>query len=178
MMTHILIVGGTGMLSGCVVALRDAGNAVTTLARWGSVDGARAVYADYTDEGALRRALDEAVRDGGPIDAVIAWVHGSAPEAPLAIARQVRPARFVHVLGSAAAAPDVVAPERRAAFEALGIVYQEVILGFVVEPRAPGRSRWLTDAEIVAGTIGALGSGAARTIVGQVRPWTARPNGR
>ena len=181
--SHTMIVGGTGMLSGCVSALLAQGRVVSTLSRRSSTSGALAVHADYkkvsdyTESSALLRALDEATEALGPVEHVIAWVHGSAsdPDALLTIVRHLRPARLTHVLGSASAAPDALNPARRLAFEALGCAYQEVILGFVLGAGEPPGARWLTHAEIVAGVLDALASGATRAVVGQVRPWSARP---
>lgn len=183
MSSHTLIIGGTGMLSGCVGALLAQGRVVSTLSRHSSTPGALAVHADYkkvteyTESSALLRALDEATEAFGPVDHVIAWVHGSAsdPDALLTITRHLRPARLTHVLGSAAAAPDVPNPSRRLAFEALGCTYQEVILGFVMGAGEGSRARWLTHAEIVSGVLDALASGVTRVVVGQVRPWSSRP---
>ncbi|NUN53550.1 MAG: hypothetical protein HUU06_12290 [Planctomycetaceae bacterium] len=47
-----------------------------------------------------------------------------------------------------------------------------MILGFV---REGDRSRWLTDAEIAAGVLGAIAADRPRTVVGVVEPWSARP---
>jgi len=104
---------------------------------------------------------------------VIAWVHGSAPDAPLAIARAASPCRFFHVLGSAAREPGRADDGRPAAFAAVpGITYHEVILGFVIHE---GSSRWLRNDEISAGVLRAVESDAARSIVDVVEPWAARP---
>ena len=80
----------------------------------------------------------------------------------------------MQVLGSAHADP--AHPERVAemaeAAEGLPIDYQAVVLGFVIEG---GKSRWLTNAEISAGVLAALESGAPFRIVGTVEPWSAKP---
>ena len=56
--------------------------------------------------------------------------------------------------------------------EGLPIAYQAVVLGFVVEN---GGSRWLTNDEISSGVFAAIQSGAPLSIIGTVKPWTARP---
>lgn len=174
MANHALVVGGTGMLRAVVLALaRD--REVTLVARRPGVVAAASIHpaaADYGDPDAFAAALDGAVAARGPFDLAVAWIHSSAPDAPLAAARRVR-GRFLHVLGSAAADPSRPDPGRRAAFEALpGLSYREVILGFV---REGDRSRWLTDAEIAAGVLGAIAADRPRTVVGVVEPWSARP---
>lgn len=105
------------------------------------------------------------------------WIHGTAPAAPLAVARLVgepdRPGRYFHVLGSASADPSRPDPERLAAFQALrNIRYREIILGFVIEG---GVSRWLSHAEISAGVLAAVDADQPRTIIGTVEPWHRRP---
>ncbi len=131
---------------------------------------------DYREADALTEAIDTATAARGAVTMVLAWIHGSATEAPLAIARQVakgRTIRYLHVRGSAAADPSNKGAGPRAAFEGLpGICYEEIILGFV---RGRSRARWLTHSEISAGVLGVVDAPALRTIVGVVSPWDARP---
>lgn len=186
---HALVVGGTGMLRGAVLGLVARGFAVSVVARnarrlarlrddaskAGGV--VRPVCVDYRDADAFAFGLDEAVRDLGPPSLAVVWAHSSAPDAPLAVARLAASggaaARYVHVLGSAAADPSQPDVDRAAQFAALAhLAYREVILGFVIEG---GRSRWLTDDEIAAGVLRAVDTDAPRTVVGVVEPWSARP---
>lgn len=177
------------MLRGAVLGLVARGFAVSVVARNARRlarlrdDAARAggvvrpVCVDYRDEQAFAFGLAEAWRDLGPPSLAVVWAHSSAPEAPLAVARLVasggKDARYVHVLGSAAADPSQPDEDRAARFAAFPRVsYREVILGFVVEH---GHSRWLTDDEIAAGVLRAVDTDAPRTIVGAVEPWSARP---
>lgn len=129
----------------------------------------------HTDQ--LIREIEEAAREHGPIELVVAWVHSVAPEAPLAVARTAaaggHPVDYFHVLGSAADDPSQPDESRRTGFEAVsGLAYHEIILGFIVER---GTSRWLTDDEIATGVLAAIDSRARRWIVGTTRPWSARP---
>lgn len=182
---HVLVVGGTGMLRRVSMKLASRGHTTSVVARTkADLDQMAAanplvvpVPVDYADGAALQTAVRETIDAHGPFALVVAWIHDSAPDAPLQIAElaaaDAKWLRYVHVLSSTADDPSVQQPGRRAAFEHIdGLRYEEVILGFVVEGDA---SRWLTDAEISAGVLGAIDRPAPRTIVGTTRPWSARP---
>lgn len=187
---HALVVGGTGMLRGVVLELAARGYAVSVvarnetrlkdLAREAAAAGGGPVHpiaVDYHRTTELDQGLMCACHRLGPCVLAVVWIHRTAPEAPLVVARHVgspaRPGRFYHVLGSAAADPSRPDPRRKAAFAAFpNLVYHEVILGFV---REGGRSRWLTHGEIVAGVVAAFDAGRPRFIVGTVEPWELRP---
>lgn len=177
------------MLRGLCLALAGRGWTVSVVARRrqrladmerataGTGGRIHPIALDYRDALALTAALADAMSDNGRVDLAVAWIHGTAPEAPLAVARAVadpeRPVPYFHVLGSAAADPSRPDPERRARFAAVpGIAYHEVILGFVLTAQG---SRWLTDEEISSGVLRALEAGEPRYIVGTVEPWSARP---
>ncbi len=170
------------MLAGLCEALAGEGRRVSVVARNREslerlaerAPGVIPVPVDYSDLSALDASLRAAARDAGPIDRAICWIHSTAPDAPLAVARHVRHV-YCHVLGSAAADP--AAPGRlerwRRRFAALPhLDYRIVVLGFV--PGAGG-ARWLTNEEISAGVKRALDRGEQLSIVGQVEPWSARP---
>ena len=128
---------------------------------------------DYREDGALRSALARAVAAHGPPELAVCWIHSTAPDAPWTVAAVCRPRRYVHVLGSAALDPARPDDGRRARFEALdGLVYTEVVLGFVHDGR---HARWLTNDEIAQGVIAAIEDAAPRSVVGTVEPWSARP---
>ncbi|HYF80666.1 MAG TPA: short-chain dehydrogenase [Symbiobacteriaceae bacterium] len=186
---HALVVGGTGMLRDVTLDLVRQGFTVSVVARSGSrlADLSRAaadlpgrihpMALDYRDTAALALSLSAAVAEHGPIETAVIWIHSTAPDAPLTVARAVggagRPCALFHVLGSAAADPSRPNPGRRAQFEALSnLRYHEVILGFQIGPFG---SRWLTDVEISEGVLNAMRSGAVRSIVGVVEPWESRP---
>lgn len=186
-MSHALVIGGTGMLRPVTEHLARTYKAVSVVARSkrdleelerefpGVVHG---LPLDYRDTVTLRAVVDAAVLAYGRIDPAVVWVHmEKAPEAPFAVAEFVGsaevPGRFLHVLGSAAADPSQPAHTLRMAFTAFPqVAYRDVVLGFV---RGKGGSRWLTNAEIAAGVLGALEGDSERTIVGVVEPWAERP---
>ena len=179
---HDLVVGGTGMLAGLSEALAREGRRVTVLARdhlrldrlARRAPGVRPLSVNYEDGPALEAALEKAARQSGPIERAVCWIHATAPEAPLAVARHVRHV-YCHLLGSAVADPSVGRLGRwRARFAGLpGLDYRIVVLGFVLKP--DGGSRWLTHDEISAGAKAALDASRPVSVLGVVEPWSRRP---
>ncbi|MEO6339906.1 MAG: hypothetical protein ABIO39_07715 [Caulobacteraceae bacterium] len=173
MAPHILVVGGTGMLSGLVEALAGDGGCLSLLSRHASRasrPGVTGYDADYHDEPAFLAALDAA----GSVDLAVAWFHTLKIPAPRRLAERVD-GRLFQVLGSATADP--AHPDRlaTAAQVAAGLPkcrLRQVVLGFQVEG---GRSRWLSDAEISGGVLEAVRADRPFSVVGQVEPWSARP---
>jgi len=173
MAPHILVVGGTGMLSGLVEALAGDGGRLSLLSRHASRfvrEGVAGYDVDYHDEAAFTAALDAA----GPVDLAVAWFHTLKIGAPRRLAERTQ-GRLFQVLGSATGDPS--RPDRllSAAAVADGLpncALRQVVLGFRVDS---GRSRWLTDAEISGGVLDAVRSDAAFSVVGEVEPWSARP---
>ncbi len=175
MPAHILVVGGTGMLSGLVEAFAGDGGRLSLLSRHASnVAGENGFDCDYHDAEAFTAALGAAVARSGHIDLAIAWFHTLKIAAPRLLAEQVD-GRLFQVLGSATADPGHPDRLRRAASVAEGLAacrLRQVVLGFRA---TEGGSRWLTNAEISQGVLEAVRADRALTIVGQVEPWSARP---
>ena len=188
--SHAFVIGGTGMLRQVSLTLAKRGYNVSVLARnpkrLSAMKEAAAGFSgkietfslDYRDGEALRKSLQDAVKQFGPIELVVAWIHGIAPQAPQIVGkyvstRQNQTCRFFHVLGSASSDPSRSDNQRRAQFEGLDhLLYREVVLGFV---KAKEYSRWLTHEEISAGVLEAIDQDQPRWIVGTVQPWSARP---
>lgn len=191
-----LVVGGTGMLSGVSPELATQGYQVGVIARSeGRLEELRrraeALSArviplplDYHDARALRAGLERLEGECGPPSLQVTWVHRSAPGAvPLIVDwRKARGGRWrwIEVLGSASADPP--SPREKADLLPLArsslVRHQKVVLGFVLGHGASrSGSRWLTDEEISRGVLDAIDSGAERSIVGQVEPWSLRPGG-
>lgn len=165
-----LVIGGTGMLLDVLAKLLGAGDEVYSVSRRSPTlhhPRLQPLLLDYRDTDVLGATL----APYAPFDRAVVWVHAVAPAAPEVAAQRVQ-GDFFHVLGSAAADPARPDPARRARFEALGVRYHEVILGF---QRLAGQSRWLTHAEISAGVWDAVQDPQPRCIVGTVEPWDARP---
>lgn len=184
---HALVIGGTGMLREATLGLALQGYAVTAIARRAARLESLAAEApgrifpvalDYRDTAALTAAVERALNERGPVTLTVAWIHSTAPDAPLAVANALSgagvPFHYYDVLGSAAADPSRPQPDRVALFQRVpGLTYHQVILGFVLLPG--GRSRWLTHSEISRGVLEAIKTGTARHIVGTVEPWSLRP---
>jgi len=186
---HALIVGGTGMLYGASLGLAERGFHVSVVARnrdrlyrlaqavRGLAGTVHPVPVDYRDTDRMVAALAETRVRFGPIELAVVWIHGTAPQAPMEVAKMVgdvgAPGRYFYVLGSASANPAHINGSLRAALARLdNLLYREIILGFVVEG---GRSRWLTNAEISAGVLHAIDADEPRYVVGTVEPWALHP---
>ncbi|MFL0460601.1 short-chain dehydrogenase [Kytococcus sedentarius] len=167
---RLLVVGGTGMLLGTVEGLLADGHELWVLARrTPALEHPRLhpLVVDYGDATGLDTALTHVTGAAGPFDGAVVWTHSSAPHAPEVVARHVA-GPFLHVLGSTTADPSRPRPTPDWA----GAGYRTMVLGFV---READHSRWLTNPEIAAGVLEAWRTGAARTVVGTVEPWSARP---
>ena len=165
------------MLAACSRRLTQISETVSVLARDESrvraiAPGIHPIICDYRDEKSLAQALKTITPD-----LAITWIHRRRPEVRRMVAERIAAdGRLIQVMGSVHADP--AHPERLAEMArvtlGLPVLYQAVILGFVV---APNGSRWLTDDEISAGVFAAVESRADLSIVGTVDPWAARPGG-
>ena len=172
MVAHTLVVGGTGMLSGLCEALAGDGGRLSLLSRQAS--GPDGFACDYYDPAGFSAALDAAVARSGPISLAVAWFHTLKIEAPRLLAERVE-GRLFQVLGSAAADPSHpwrLETAQKVAEGLPGCDLRQVVLGFQIE--AAG-SRWLTHDEISDGVLDAVRSDRALTIIGQTKPWSAKP---
>ena len=136
-----------------------------------------ALALDYCNDAQLDSRLSTSVAEHGPIDLAVVWIHENAPNAPQRLANRLaengRRVTYVHVLSSAHADPAGPRVPWRDRFATLtGLAYQEVILGFVLDPQG---SRWLTHKEISDGVLQAISQHSRRFVVGTVSPWSSRP---
>jgi NAD(P)-dependent dehydrogenase (short-subunit alcohol dehydrogenase family) len=168
-----LVLGGTGMLAGCVEGLIDEGWHVVLPSRRRPLTTPQAewVQADWSQPAELAEVAGKAL--GGPANLLVAWVHGSFRVPVLsAVAPLLAPgAPVVEVHGSASANPVQGCPEPVLSQHPT----QQVVLGFL---RHEGRTRWLTHSETVEGVLAAVhraleGRQPAVHQVGEFRPWTA-----
>jgi 4-hydroxy-3-methylbut-2-enyl diphosphate reductase IspH len=169
-MTHVLCIGATGMLAGCVRSLIADGDRVTCIARTElSLDQLRATIdlalhnrlttfqCDYRDAESLTEILA-----GLNPDAAICWIH-SPTEPVLEAIRAVLPdIDLLQVVGSSSSIPTTH----------LSSANRFVRLGFVIDEN---RSRWLTNSEISSGVRRAYLSGERESLVGIIEPWDKKP---
>ncbi|WP_067935850.1 hypothetical protein [Alicyclobacillus kakegawensis] len=85
---HMLVVGGTGMLSGVTVWLAEQGPTVSVVSRRpGSFSSCsdpgriHLIAVDYRESDILRRCIAEAITVHEPIGLAVFWIHSDAPEA-------------------------------------------------------------------------------------------------
>lgn len=158
MTRHALVVGGTGMLAGLVAALAERGDDLTVVARNRRPLPAGAVQLslDYRSTDELRHGLAEAIRERGPIELAVCWIHTDAPDGPGVVAESVASGgRLVQIFGNRVW-PLSPVPD--------GVEYAQVLLGGV---REGSGSRWLTDDEISTGVLAAVGAGDPVAVVGE-----------
>jgi hypothetical protein len=190
-MSHALVIGGTGMLRGVCLHLAGMVDTVSVVARnaqrleslasqarrLGKPGEISPIAVDYAKVAELTRAIRDAAAESGPITLAVAWVHADAPKSLPAGAKtlgELGHCRLFHIMGSTAADPTIELPEDEPLRRTPNIRYRRVILGFVVEPA--GASRWLTNTEIAAGINRAIELDEPESIVGTLRPWSARPS--
>lgn len=181
---HVLIFGGTGMLqeaSGWI-----AKHAEHTIAfgrnqqRLSRLKGKYGEYGlevralDYTDNERLKQEISHSFVKHGPINMVVAWIHGTAPSAIPTIMKQISALQenkqwtFV-IIKSSGNLVKIITPVKSTE---KNCNIKEVLLGFIFNENT---SRWLTHKEISEGTIQAIKGNENKTIVGTLEPWDQRP---
>jgi hypothetical protein len=182
-LNHALVVGGTGMLAGVSLWLTENGCHLSVIARnphkmntlisKSPSSSITPLFVDYTNENKLRTEIQRTIRQYGPIQLAVAWIHSTGKNALDIIAEEISKTggqnwKLFHVVGSStnleAAINSVKIPR--------GCLYRQVQLGFVIEN---GTSRWLTHDEISNGVIAAIRHDKPLSIVGTVEPWDQRP---
>ncbi|WP_453993681.1 short-chain dehydrogenase [Bacillus nitroreducens] len=182
---HVLIFGGTGMLAEAsgwiaehanhsIVFGRNMQRLERLANRYGN-HGLKVRQLDYTQTEQLRSVIVDSYMQYGEIDMVVAWIHGTAPDAIQTIKNQLSdlqketPWKLIEVKGSSSHLSNI---------QTTGQYVQEnchvkiVQLGFVLDGCT---SRWLTHKEISNGVIQAIKSENNKTIVGTLEPWDRRP---
>ncbi|HEY9236106.1 MULTISPECIES: Rossmann-fold NAD(P)-binding domain-containing protein [Phenylobacterium] len=172
---HVLIVGGSGMLSEVARALARDGGRLSHLSRRASAAWGEDGYdCDYHDEVRFAAALDLAIGRWGRPDLAIAWFRTLKIAAPRLLAQAVD-GRMFQVLGSGVADPQQPDRLKTAAAVAEGLEgcrLRQVVLGFRVED---GGARWLRHEEIALGVLGAISADRTFSVIGEVDRWRARP---
>lgn len=183
--SHVLIFGGTGMLaqatgwvaerSDFTVAFGRNRQRLDRLEKRSAKYGLRIQELDYTDTEALKNAVATAYTKYGEIDMVVAWIHGTAPNAISTIKQQIAMLQKTHrwlliiIKGSSSNLSSIIATE---ATIPENCTVKEVQLGFIFNGTT---SRWLTHEEISLGVIQAIKGNKSKVVVGTLEPWNKRP---
>jgi NAD(P)-dependent dehydrogenase (short-subunit alcohol dehydrogenase family) len=184
--THVLVVGGSGMLSELTIALLERGGRVSCIGRSPRRHARIAATADerflplavdYRDTDCLASELQRARSTLGPVSHVIAWIHDPIQPVLQQILESVgsmeHEVDLLVILGSAAADPSRKGQDlEQLVLPFPNVRYREVILGFVLQGSS---SRWLTHDEISQGVLHAFDSGERSSTVGVTSPWGRRP---
>lgn len=181
---HVLIFGGTGMLQGAsgwiakhakhTIAFGRNKQRLSRLQKEYGVYGFEARTLDYTDNEMLKQEINHSFIKHGQINMVVAWIHGTAPNAVPTIMKQVSSLQknkqwtFV-IIKSSGNLIRIITPIKNTE---KNCTIKEVQLGFIYNEN---NSRWLTHKEISEGTIEAIKGNKNKTIVGTLEPWEQRP---
>lgn len=186
-MSHVMVIGGTGMLADTCIGLALQGYSVSIIGRdalrhsmlmkKAGTAGARLhpVIADYTNELLLRKGIEEAVDKLEQPAAIIAWIHSHAVYAHAIAAEYIGNAEchYFHIRGRTDfRALAIKNPVQQQLESIRNVRYHQVILGFKKEGRS---SRWLTDEEISRGVLDAFNAAEQTFIVGLLEPFEERP---
>jgi hypothetical protein len=172
--SHVLVLGGTGILRPAADALTQLGWLVTAVGTGARPAGAgqRLLSLDARDVPALAAALDDDVREGGRYAAAIVYAPVTGWPALEAVAAHTD-GTLVDVLTSGVAAPDAdAAPVARRAEVPGPASVRQLLLGWTEQPPI----RFHTPQEVSDGALALLQQdGSARATLGVVRPWSDRP---
>jgi hypothetical protein len=178
MYAHTLIIGGTGMLRGAAIELAQQSQRLTSVARThrslAALDAALTAgsgqhYMLALDWSAPDHFIEEIERHltkTGPPDLMVAWIHQDHLSLRLAVrlGQSGHPLRFFHVIGSDGADPSQIAQALLKSIEQVPhLHYHQVILGAV---KTSWGIRWLTNQEISAGVLEAIGAQQRQFVVG------------
>lgn len=183
-MRHALIIGGTGMLfdvsawvaeqEDCILSIvgRKAAPINSLIDNLDDKTKITPLLVDYTNSTAFREKLNWTIKQNGPIDLVVAWVHSIGKNALHIVKDELSESgqnwRLFHITGSSS---DLSKIKKELTIPP-NCSYHQIQLGFIVENSS---SRWLTHKEISAGVIDAIKNNWKRKVVGVVEPWEKRP---
>lgn len=161
-----LVIGGSGMLTGAVLALAESYDVVGVVARdttkldklQDSSSHIIPIAVDYSDTVHFSTVLDNFLKETGNPELVVSWVHDHTPEAALIAAKHCT-GDFYDITGHAGIQPNHPSYEREA--ELSQVKYHRVILS------CKG-SRWLTNDEISDGVLTAITQDLKQYIVGEL----------
>ncbi len=165
----VLLVGGTGMLSGLARTLAPLAASLTIASRnpqrLAEELGISSMRVDWAAPALARADLSG---KGVRYDLVISWLHDNAVSFARDCENLLRAdGRSVRIHGSLSVDPAIRA--RRDPDPRPGVHRQTIVLGWFADPTADDGKRWLTDEEVCAGTLQAvLNPSAVLHIIGDV----------
>ena len=178
-MKHILVIGGTGMLSTLCSTLANDWNIVSVIGRneerhkriihnTMNTENVESLIVDYSDHFRLKEVLLNSIQLNGQIDVVISWMDSQESFKYIndLIAKHTESYQLFHVRGSRRYFEDeqVQIPNNAQ--------YRKVFLGFILTENG---SRWLTNEEISMGVYEAMKLDAVGHVVGTIEPYEKRP---
>ncbi|CAG9622678.1 Rossmann-fold NAD(P)-binding domain-containing protein [Sutcliffiella rhizosphaerae] len=176
---HALIFGGTGMLTKATVWIAKHANKTTVYGRneiklkkleeQYSEIGIQTRKLNYQETQNLRKEIQLAIEENGPVRTVIAWIHSTAPDALSTLEKEITKLQgekwtFIIIKGSNS---KLIKSDFPTSFE-----IKEIQLGFIYDGTS---SRWLTHEEISNGVIKGIVSKNKQTLIGTLTPWEKRP---
>lgn len=181
-MKHVLVIGGTGMLTKVSLWLADQGYIVSVVGRdkqklYKLTDLNKQqiipISVDYYNLKDFEIAIHNSVVSKGPYELVVAQIHSNDIKIIDIISSENSKAApnewsLYHVLGSSENIQDIL----REITDVQNYNYYQVQLGFMMENNS---TRWLTHNEISSGVIDCIRTKSKKYIVGTLTPWEKRP---
>ena len=177
---HLLVIGGTGMLSQAVLYFASQYSTISVIARHqGGLNRLKAqagenseifnlLAVDYRNYGKLVKKVSESVQEFGDVNTIISWIHSTAPDALQTVCRDLdsnsgKINLFEIVSSERGKIPNYHVQQAKGFSLFQSIKYHSILLGAVKD----GSSlRWLTHDEISDGVIDAVENLKVNTIIG------------
>lgn len=179
-MAHVLVIGGTGKLSGFVRFLAARGNLVSVVSRnqeelnqltAAAAAAGEKVYpllVDYRDTSRLLEVMEEAIRLHGVFQLAVVRIHPPSPEVRNAVASFLNShspiCRFFEVLSEEDYL--TLSEEALSSGDFDRILYRRILLGRVEQK---GQPRWPNSEEIAEAAIRAVRDDLREIVIGKLR---------
>lgn len=166
-MSSILVVGGSGMLAGASNKLQSTYDHVGVVARHAdkieAIAGTKIVplLCDYHDIQQLVDVVDSFCNNYGKPKYIVSWIHGTSPNATMAIASFAQ-SHFFEVTGHPGNDNYEIALTHKRKITQLGLTHTHIVLG--------GKGhRWLTHEEISNGVLEAMDNPQPTVVIGRLQ---------
>lgn len=178
-MKHVLVIGGSGMLSGVVKWLSEACYSVSVVGRTKKKmrnvlvhKNVKPIYVDYQNSINLNEAVKNHISVYGAFDVVVAWIHSSGKYVLHEVMRTITIHKnnipLYHIIGSSSNLERV----KNEASAPVNCIYHQIQLGYI---STASKNRWLTHKEISEGVIQAIKHQKRTFTIGTVDNWENRP---